>query len=97
MEHESVTTNERTSTLPGSNQPTIANADVETDRGRRGFAAMPSELVRELAQRGGRSAHRSGRAHQFTSDEAREAGKKGGHASALKRKAARNKGNDGNA
>jgi len=93
MEHESVTTTERAS----SNPTNVSNADVESDRGRRGFAAMPSELVRELAQRGGRSAHRSGRAHQFTSDEAREAGKKGGHASALKRKAARTTKSDGNA
>jgi len=93
MEHESVMTNERASTNP----PSVSNPEADNDRGRRGFAAMPSELVRELAQRGGRSAHRSGRAHQFTSDEAREAGKKGGHASALKRKAARTKSTDGNA
>lgn len=35
---------------------------------------------REIASQGGRAAHRSGNAHQFTSEEAREAGRKGGQA-----------------
>lgn len=45
---------------------------------RRGFAAMDPEQVRELARRGGAAAHRAGTAHEFTSDEARAAGRKGG-------------------
>jgi general stress protein YciG len=45
---------------------------------RRGFAAMDRELVRELARRGGAAAHRAGTAHEFSSDEARAAGRKGG-------------------
>lgn len=44
----------------------------------RGFAAMDREKVREIATRGGKAAHAAGVAHQFTSDEAREAGRKGG-------------------
>ena len=44
----------------------------------RGFAAMDPQLVSELAKRGGKAAHRAGTAHQFTSDEARVAGRKGG-------------------
>ena len=42
----------------------------------RGFAAMPRELQREIASKGGRAAHMSGHAHEFTPDEARAAGRK---------------------
>jgi len=44
----------------------------------RGFAAMDKERQRQIAQKGGRAAHERGTAHQFTSDEARRAGRKGG-------------------
>lgn len=44
----------------------------------RGFAAMDEEKQREIASMGGRAAHESGHAHEFTSEEAREAGRKGG-------------------
>jgi general stress protein YciG len=46
--------------------------------GKRGFAAMDPNQQRELARTGGQVAHASGRAHEFTSEEAREAGRKGG-------------------
>ena len=39
---------------------------------------MNSERQREIARKGGRAAHVKGTAHQFTSDEARAAGRKGG-------------------
>jgi len=42
----------------------------------RGFAAMSPERKKEIAGMGGRAAHASGRAHQFSTDEARAAGKK---------------------
>ncbi len=45
-------------------------------KGGRGFASMDREKQREIASQGGRAAHAGGRAHQFTSDEARAAGKK---------------------
>jgi general stress protein YciG len=46
---------------------------------RRGFAAMDREVVSEIiARKGGKAAHSAGSAHQFTSDEARVAGRKGG-------------------
>lgn len=51
------------------------------DSSNRGFAAMDPEQQREIASEGGRAAHRSGNAHEFTSEEAREAGRKGGEAS----------------
>src|SRR5690349_17269120 len=46
--------------------------------GERGFAAMDDEKQREIASKGGQAAHEKGTAHEFTSEEAREAGKKGG-------------------
>lgn len=45
---------------------------------RRGFAAMDPERQRQIASEGGKAAHASGRAHQFNTVEAREAGRKGG-------------------
>lgn len=50
----------------------------------RGFAAMDPELQRSIASKGGRAAHEKGTAHEFTSDEARIAGRKGGEASRSK-------------
>ena len=47
---------------------------------KRGFASMDSSKQREIASKGGRAAHQKGTAHEFTSDEARVAGRKGGEA-----------------
>ena len=47
----------------------------------RGFAGMDEERQREIASKGGRAAHESGNAHEFDSEEAREAGRKGGQSS----------------
>lgn len=44
----------------------------------RGFASMDREKQREIARKGGRAAHEKGTAHEFTPDEARAAGRKGG-------------------
>lgn len=44
----------------------------------RGFASMDPEKQREIASKGGKAAHESGNAHEFDSEEAREAGRKGG-------------------
>ena len=44
----------------------------------RGFTLMTPEKRREAAAKGGREAHANGRAYHFTSETAREAGKKGG-------------------
>jgi general stress protein YciG len=46
----------------------------------RGFASMDSEKQKEIASKGGKAAHAQGRAHEFTADEARSAGRKGGEA-----------------
>lgn len=42
---------------------------------KRGFASMDPQRQREIASQGGRAAHASGNAHEFTSEEAREAGR----------------------
>jgi general stress protein YciG len=52
----------------------------------RGFAAMDRKLVSEIARKGGKAAHTAGTAHEFTSDEARVAGSKGGRATHAKRR-----------
>ena len=48
---------------------------------RRGFSSMSPEKQREIASKGGRAAHQKGTAHEWTSDEARNAGRKGGQIS----------------
>jgi uncharacterized protein len=48
---------------------------------RRGFASMSPEKQREIASKGGRAAHMKGTAHEWTSEEARSAGRKGGQIS----------------
>jgi uncharacterized protein len=54
----------------------VASGTADQQRRLRGFAAMSPEKKREIAGMGGRAAHASGRAHQFSSEEARAAGKK---------------------
>ncbi len=48
---------------------------------RRGFASMSPDKQREIASKGGRAAHEKGTAHEWTPDEARNAGRKGGQIS----------------
>ena len=45
---------------------------------RRGFGGMPQWRRREISRAGGKAAHRKGTAHQWTHEEAQEAGRKGG-------------------
>lgn len=49
-----------------------------SDTSKRGFASMDPEKQREIASQGGKAAHEKGTAHEFSSEEAKEAGKKGG-------------------
>ena len=51
---------------------------VPPKKSTRGFASMDRERQREIARKGGRAAHQKGTAHEFTSEEARVAGRKGG-------------------
>ncbi|AWB78480.1 general stress protein [Stenotrophomonas maltophilia] len=58
----------------------MANQNQNQGSSNRGFASMDEDKQREIAAKGGRAAHESGNAHEFSSEEAREAGRKGGEA-----------------
>ena len=93
------TTNMENPRVVAGEPPTAAQASAELSPDRpprapsaggprpRGFAAMDRKLVSEIARKGGKAAHTAGTAHEFTSDEAREAGRKGGRATHAKRRA----------
>jgi len=57
----------------------MANNNDDNKSGR-GFASMDEEKQREIASMGGKAAHQKGTAHEFSSEEAKEAGRKGGQA-----------------
>lgn len=65
--------------------PSTKPAPEEKPKRPRGFAAMDRAKVSAIASKGGRAAHAAGTAHQFTSEEARAAGKKGGIAPHVRR------------
>ena len=50
----------------------------QRSKSKRGFASMDASRQREIASKGGRAAHAKGTAHEWSSDEARVAGQKGG-------------------
>lgn len=66
----------------GNNSSENGRGESEEGEGRRssnrGFAAMDPEKQKEIASEGGRAAHRQGVAHEWSSEEARAAGRKGG-------------------
>ncbi len=66
--------------LPSQMSETAKPATVAqpVKKSTRGFASMNPERQREIARKGGRAAHEKGTAHEFTSEEARVAGRKGG-------------------
>jgi general stress protein YciG len=63
----------------------VEEARTTPTRRPRGFAAMDRTLVSDIARKGGKAAHTAGTAHEFTTEEAREAGRKGGRATHAKR------------
>ncbi len=64
------------------------NIGSGSGKSNRGFASMDPQRQREIASEGGRAAHEKGTAHEFTSEEAREAGRKGGQARSANRRSA---------
>jgi len=54
----------------------------------RGFASMNPDRQREIASKGGRAAHEKGTAHEWTREEARDAGRKGGRMTHRRRSSA---------
>jgi general stress protein YciG len=75
--------NSSTTTTATSTETTTTPAP----KARRGFAAMSPEKQREIARMGGKAAHAQGVGHQFNSETARTAGRKGGINNAAKRAA----------
>jgi len=71
------------------------NQGKQGGKSNRGFASMDPQRQREIASEGGRAAHEKGTAHEFTSEEAREAGRKGGMARSANRRNSTNSGNSG--
>lgn len=86
-------TNESTTTSAAPT-PATPSATEERRPRRRGFAAMDRDRVKEIASKGGKAAHAAGTAHQFSSDEARVAGRKGGMAPHVRRGGVRRRPSD---
>jgi general stress protein YciG len=59
---------------------------VDVAKEDRGFASMDRSKQKEIASKGGKAAHQKGTAHEWTSEEARDAGRKGGLASHRRRR-----------
>jgi len=64
----------------------IEHKGVDVAKEDRGFASMDRARQREIASKGGKAAHQKGTAHEWTSEEARDAGRKGGLASHRRRR-----------
>jgi len=80
----------------------IENVRRQLNTSTRGFASMEPDRQRQIAREGGKAAHVKGTAHEFTSEEARNAGRKGGetvskdreHMAEIGRKGGRSSGNN---
>lgn len=64
----------------------VENRGEKTENRGRGFASMDRTRQREISSQGGKAAHQKGTAHEFNSNEAREAGRKGGMVSGGRRR-----------
>jgi general stress protein YciG len=98
--HDTKTTEkvQQVSTAPATSAATTLDQELQPDappaaetsepkvRRPRGFAAIDRKLLAEIASKGGKAAHSAGTAHEFTSAEAREAGRKGGLATHARRR-----------
>jgi general stress protein YciG len=76
-----------------------SNTGQKGSTANRGFASMDEDKQREIASKGGKAAHEKGTAHEFTPEEAREAGRKGGsqasHGKSSSRESGQNRGKSG--
>jgi general stress protein YciG len=64
--------------MAGNAERGTENGAQRAGKSKRGFASMDASRQREIASKGGRAAHAKGTAHEWSSDEARVAGQKGG-------------------
>jgi general stress protein YciG len=76
---------------------TLSIEEVEVAKEDRGFASMDRSKQRDIASKGGKAAHQKGTAHEWTSEEAREAGRKGGMASHRRKQEQQQQAPDGDA
>jgi hypothetical protein len=84
------------------NVDNIDDARRQLNTSTRGFASMDPERQRQIAREGGKAAHIKGTAHEFSPEEARNAGRKGGetvsrdreHMAEIGRKGGRSSGNN---
>ena len=77
-------------------QPVHFEQEERVAKEDRGFASMDRAKQREIASKGGKAAHQKGTAHEWTSEEAREAGRKGGMASHRRKQQQQGGGNNAN-
>src|SRR5438552_14701777 len=71
---------------PGRRAVQCPGRRIKVAKEDRGFASMDRAKQREIASKGGKAAHQKGTAHEWTSEEARDAGRKGGIASHRRRR-----------
>lgn len=64
--------------MAGNAERAMSGSSNGAGKSKRGFASMDPSRQREIASKGGRAAHAKGTAHEWSSDEARVAGQKGG-------------------
>ena len=69
------------STMNDPNVKTEVSEAAPRKKQRRGFAAMDPAKQRAITSKGGKASHEQGTGHEWTSQTAREAGRKGGMAS----------------
>ena len=62
------------------NEENLTSNENAASPSKRGFGSMDEDKQREIASKGGKAAHQKGTAHEFTSEEAKLAGQKGGQA-----------------
>jgi uncharacterized protein len=73
----------------------MASSSEKGESRGRGFAGMDRDRQRQISSQGGKAAHQKGTAHEFDSEEAREAGRKGGMVSGGRRRAREQAANTG--
>jgi uncharacterized protein len=78
--HDAATDRERPREVATESRGPSGSTRARGGRSNRGFASMDPNKQREIASKGGRAAHAKGTAHEFNSEEARDAGRKGGQA-----------------
>ena len=68
----------KTKKIQNDTTSSASSGRSSSGRGRQGFASMNADDQRRIASKGGKAAHAKGTAHEWTSEEARAAGRKGG-------------------